>query len=65
MEKKLIVKCPTCKESFNYYTSSFRPFCCMRCRQVDLGHWFNETYAVASDPSTVNDEELVDEEEGS
>jgi endogenous inhibitor of DNA gyrase (YacG/DUF329 family) len=45
-----IIKCPTCKEEFNYYSSAFRPFCCMRCRQVDLGHWFNETYAVAAEP---------------
>jgi endogenous inhibitor of DNA gyrase (YacG/DUF329 family) len=29
----------------------FRPFCSARCRDVDLGRWFGEVYAVpAADP---------------
>ncbi|MBC98830.1 MAG: DNA gyrase inhibitor YacG [Halobacteriovoraceae bacterium] len=46
--KVLNVACPKCKESFNYYESSFRPFCSERCKEVDLGLWFTETYKVAS-----------------
>lgn len=44
--KKLEVKCPTCEKKFNYYESSFRPFCCEKCRLIDLGQWLTESYAV-------------------
>lgn len=46
MNKVLNVKCPTCEKEFNYYGSEFRPFCCEKCRLIDLGHWFKESYAV-------------------
>jgi len=48
MTKKFQVKCPSCKKAFNYYDSEFRPFCCERCRMVDLGHWLDENYRVPS-----------------
>lgn len=48
MSGTLIVKCPKCKESFNYRDSKFRPFCSERCKEVDLGHWFQESYKVPS-----------------
>lgn len=44
--KRLEVKCPTCDKKFNYYDSEFRPFCCEKCRLIDLGQWFSESYAV-------------------
>jgi endogenous inhibitor of DNA gyrase (YacG/DUF329 family) len=46
MSKKINVKCPQCSKEFNYYDSEFRPFCCEKCQQIDLGHWFKESYAV-------------------
>jgi len=46
MNKNLEVACPHCKKKFNYFESTFRPFCCERCKMVDLGHWLNETYRV-------------------
>jgi hypothetical protein len=27
--------------------SPFRPFCCERCKMIDLGAWANEDYRVA------------------
>ena len=48
MSKKIKVKCPTCEKEFFYYDSEFRPFCTERCKMIDLGHWFNEEYAVPS-----------------
>lgn len=42
------VKCPQCKEKFNYYDSEFRPFCSEKCKMIDLGHWLNESYSVPS-----------------
>ena len=44
--KKFEVKCPTCKKKFDYYSSDFRPFCCERCRLIDLGQWLTESYTV-------------------
>lgn len=48
MNKTFQVECPTCKKKFKYYDSKFRPFCSERCRMVDLGHWFDESYKVPS-----------------
>jgi endogenous inhibitor of DNA gyrase (YacG/DUF329 family) len=44
--KKLEVLCPTCKKKFEYFTSEFRPFCCEKCRLIDLGQWLTESYTV-------------------
>lgn len=46
MNKLLKVKCPQCSLAFLYYESTNRPFCSERCKQVDLGHWFQESYVV-------------------
>lgn len=57
MNKKLDVKCPHCKTEFNYYSSEYRPFCCERCKMVDLGHWFNESYALPT-KEVLSDEDI-------
>lgn len=54
--KRLEVKCPTCEKKFNYYDSEFRPFCCEKCRLIDLGQWFSESYAVPA--QKLSEEEL-------
>ena len=59
MTKKLMVKCPQCETEFNYYDSEFRPFCSERCKQIDLGHWFKETYTV---PDKSNSQEDLENE---
>lgn len=46
MNKVLMIKCAQCETKFNYYSSEFRPFCSERCKKIDLGHWFNESYVV-------------------
>lgn len=55
--KKINVKCPHCKKEFDYYQSSFRPFCCEKCKMVDLGQWLNEEYTVAGRDHSVYIEE--------
>ena len=64
--KKLEVACPTCEKKFNYYSSEFRPFCCEQCRQIDLGLWLTESYAVPVEKLTEDDfqtlEQLFNEE---
>lgn len=60
--KKLMVNCPSCEKKFEYYTSKYRPFCCEKCKMIDLGHWFNEEYNIAGKSSLpTNLEELSDE----
>ncbi len=64
MNKILKVKCPQCDIEFNYYNSLFRPFCCEKCKMIDLGHWFQETYTVPSKPSSIEEaQELIKEVE--
>jgi len=50
--KKIPVKCPRCKKEFMYYDSEFRPFCCHKCKLIDLGQWLNESYTI---PVATND----------
>lgn len=38
------MKCPICKKEVTDPT--YRPFCCKRCADIDLGNWFTEKYAV-------------------
>lgn len=54
--KKIEVKCPHCKKKFNYYESSFRPFCTERCKMVDLGHWLTGSYSVPSQTPLSDDD---------
>ena len=47
MKAKRLVKCPRCSRSFNPTRDSpARPFCSERCKAIDLGHWFQESYRV-------------------
>ena len=38
--------CPICQKDTE---KAYRPFCSKRCADVDLGRWFNGSYAVPSD----------------
>lgn len=58
--------CPVCRKSFSVERKEdapFRPFCCSRCKMVDLGRWLDGTYAV-SDPLTAADLEENDNASG-
>lgn len=42
-----IVTCPGCGGASIYaVTNPYRPFCSERCKQVDLGAWASEQFAV-------------------
>ena len=50
--KPPLVSCPTCgKPSAWTPENSFRPFCCERCKQIDLGAWADERYRVPVQPA--------------
>jgi len=51
------VKCPTCGRLTAWSTgNAFRPFCCERCKLIDLGAWASERYAIAGKPTDEGDE---------
>lgn len=53
------VRCPACGGPSLYSPQNpWRPFCCERCRQNDLGAWAAEDYRVAARPP---DDERPDE----
>lgn len=54
------VDCPTCKTSVEWKPESkFRPFCCERCKLIDLGEWASEGHAIPGKPA---DEVLMSED---
>ncbi len=55
------VSCPTCRKKFNYFESEFRPFCCEKCRMVDLGHWLSESYAVPAEKLTPDEISTIEQ----
>jgi len=45
-----VVNCPHCNKSVEWKEASkWRPFCCERCRMIDLGAWASEDYSIASE----------------
>lgn len=45
------VKCPACGGPSRYATDNpYRPFCCERCKKLDLGAWASEEFRVPSAP---------------
>ena len=39
--------CPTCgKPAEHSPANPWRPFCCARCRSIDLGAWASEAYRI-------------------
>ena len=60
MNKVIMIKCGSCGEEFNYYSSKYRPFCSERCKMIDLGQWLTESYSIPSQqPLTENDVDKV------
>ena len=46
------VACPTCKKDNEWSEENvFRPFCCERCKLIDLGEWANEGHTIPGTPS--------------
>ena len=42
-----VVDCPTCARKVEWTEQSkYRPFCSERCKQIDLGAWADEQYAI-------------------
>ena len=59
-----IATCPQCRKRFWYESPSecaTFPFCCERCKMVDLGGWLTERYRI---PEPLEDGDLpLDEDD--
>ena len=49
-------QCPSCGKEFDPAETSAMPFCCERCRLIDLGRWLDEEYTVPIVASTLPDD---------
>ena len=50
------VKCPTCGGASAWSPDNpWRPFCSERCRQIDLGAWAAEKFAIPGPPLETDD----------
>lgn len=55
-----LVTCPTCGGDSVYAPSNpFRPFCCERCKNIDLGAWANEDFRMPT--TTQPEDQLTDD----
>ena len=46
-KRPITVRCPQCgSESIWSADNKYRPFCCERCKLIDLGAWASEAYRV-------------------
>ena len=52
-------RCPICKRTLpqSEEGQQFRPFCCKRCADIDLGRWLTGGYAIPGKPDESEDEE--------
>lgn len=53
----LKVRCPQCGIKADYYGNPSRPFCSIRCQQIDLGTWADEGFRIAGDPAPEDQEQ--------
>ncbi|MDD2179495.1 DNA gyrase inhibitor YacG [Acidovorax sp. D2M1] len=45
-----IVTCPSCGGDSVYSPANvYRPFCCERCKQMDLGAWASESFRMPTE----------------
>jgi uncharacterized protein len=56
-EKPKTPRCPLCGKPRAH---RYRPFCSARCRDVDLGRWFEQSYAVPAVEPGYDEEEEPD-----
>ncbi|MCA9230439.1 MAG: DNA gyrase inhibitor YacG [Planctomycetales bacterium] len=55
------MRCPVCNSEFQPETTTAMPFCSPRCRSIDLGRWFDESYTLPAVPNIEADEKPEDD----
>jgi len=51
------MSCPVCEKEPD---PRYRPFCCKRCADVDLGRWLNGSYAIPAEPAMIGEQDDED-----
>jgi endogenous inhibitor of DNA gyrase (YacG/DUF329 family) len=55
------VNCPTCQKPLEWSPANpWRPFCCERCKLIDLGEWASGERAIAG-PS-LSDSDMIEDD---
>ncbi len=52
------LKCPVCGKSVGIELLANKgpfPFCCERCKMVDLGNWLDSDYKIPVDEQSIDD----------
>jgi hypothetical protein len=56
-----VVNCPGCARKVEWNAASkYRPFCSERCKQIDLGAWAEEKYAIPAVNQPADDQDAPD-----
>jgi len=56
-DQPLIVLCPTCKRPVPWTPEqAFKPFCCERCKLIDLGEWAMEEKRIPGESLTLEND---------
>jgi len=50
------IRCPVCKKTTTWEENPWRPFCCERCKLIDLGSWASEDYRIEGKKEEEEDE---------
>lgn len=61
MKKQIskLIRCPRCQKECLYEEANpWRPFCCERCKLIDIGAWADESYRVAIPASSEDLEQI-------
>jgi len=58
----MTLQCPTCGARFERSQTTHPPFCSERCKLIDLGKWFDESYSIPGEPAAVPDDVGFDED---
>lgn len=58
MSDQSIFFCPVCHAKLKRDAQDF-PFCCERCRLIDLGNWSSESYRIPGAPAPLPDDEQM------
>jgi endogenous inhibitor of DNA gyrase (YacG/DUF329 family) len=55
-------RCPQCKANFNEKGQAF-PFCCDRCKLLDLGAWASGKYFIAGSALPEEEEDVTHQQQ--
>jgi endogenous inhibitor of DNA gyrase (YacG/DUF329 family) len=60
-DRPLIVKCPVCKRTVPWTAEQeFKPFCCERCKLIDLGEWAMEEKRIPGESLELENDDKED-----